>query len=133
MLLWRGAIMVSTSERSNDDAVVERVVADFITRVRADHMLAPLLEASRLEELRQLSSEFLVAELRGQSTLTPWTNVSAALLGLGLGDPEYRATLSHFIVALFSSNLAPTLAARLAARIEWSVDCRRGGGRRVGA
>jgi truncated hemoglobin YjbI len=115
-------MMGATYERPNDNALVESVVGDFIVRVRGDRILAPLHEPQRLEELRRLSFEFLVAELRGQSTLTPWTNVRAVLFGLGLGDPEYRATLSHFTVALFCSRLTPALAARLAARIEWSAD-----------
>lgn len=114
--------MGSTVVRTDDGAMVEGVVDNFITRVRADRILAPLIEPLQLEELRRLSSEFLLAELRGQSTLTPWTNIRTVLFGLGFGDPEYRAALSHFTVALFSSALTPALAARLAARVEWSAD-----------
>jgi truncated hemoglobin YjbI len=128
-------MMGSISERPTDGAVVEGVVGSFITRVRADGSLAPLIGQKQLEELRSLSSKFLLAELRGHSTLTPWTEIRAVLFGLGLRDPEYRAVLSHFTVALFSSTLTPALAARLAARIEWSADedGRRDGRRGVGA
>jgi hypothetical protein len=114
-------MMGSNHERPDANALVESIVGDFIVRVRGDRILAPLLEPKRLEELRRLSSEFLMAELRGQSTLAPWTNIRTMLFGLGLGDPEYRATLSHLTVSLFSSRLTPVLAARLAARIEWSA------------
>jgi hypothetical protein len=118
--------MVTGVAGLDEERTAREIVAEYASRIQRDGALRGKLAGRELDRITSLTHRFLAAELRGQAALTPWTDVRAAFLTLGMSEVEYRSALGHFVVSLFSSALAPVLAARIAARIEWSAIPARG-------
>jgi hypothetical protein len=107
---------VSGGQWDDRVSVAERVVGEFLEMIGRGPRLGACLLPEVATDARPPALAFLQSELRGESTLTPWSNVRGKFTSGGLSG-EYHIALGHF---MFSSPVPSATAARIVERIEWS-------------